>query len=152
MAITKADRALLKTRTRVASAAAVKARAAITTEAEMDAYIRGEEQVEPEPDTPLNPWAHMSIGPAKVVKIVKHFYSAESAEFTPTEIASYALNYPDGTVADTVRMVGFHLRHRLEAREAGEPQRDDSKGVAAAVEAAAARAEAAALELEELEG
>lgn len=152
MAITKAERALLPTRTRVASAAAEKARVAITTDAEMDAYIRGEDQPAPEPAAPLNPWAHMSVGPAKVVKLVKHFYPSESTEFTPTEIAGYFLRYPDGTVADTVRMVGFHLRHRLSARAAGEPQRDDSKGVSLAADAAAARAEAAALELEGLEG
>jgi hypothetical protein len=150
MPLNAEDRKTLTTKAALPGAKPPGATAIPETDAEIDAHIRSENV--PSPSPKLNPWAHVAVGPAKVVALAKHYFPVSAAEFTDKEIASYALHYMSGTVADMVKMVGLHMKDRIDARAAGRPQRDDSKGLAVAASEAEARAAAAAAELESLEG
>lgn len=148
MALTQKDKQeLFGTRARIAGSPDPK-KGDPKTDKELEDFLKGSDPVVA--PTKLNPWAHMAIGPKRVVALVKRFHPTVSKQFTDSEIASYALNYTDDSVGVMVRMVGFHMKDRIEKRKAGSPSRDDSKGQAAAKAAAEARAAAAEAELEEL--
>ena len=68
------------------------------------------------------------------VSWVKRMFADESAKFSDEEIGDFAQHYMDAdrTVADTIKMVGLHMKDRLDKRDAGAPHHDDHTGKALA--------------------
>ncbi len=101
------------------------------TSAEVDAFVT----TVPTPPPPKPPRDHFDGGPVgrvDFVALAKKFFPTESAEFTDEEIGDSAQHYMDDTLAEQMRMVGLHMKDRLDQRADGKPHFDDSKGRAAA--------------------
>ena len=99
------------------------------TSAEINAFVT----TTPTPAPPAPTRDHFTGGPigrGGFVALAKKFFPSEAGEFTDQEIGDYAQHYLDDTVAETLRMVGLHMKDRLEKRTNGQPHFDDSKGLA----------------------
>lgn len=101
-----------------------------TTPADMEAFASAPVATIP-PVPPRDHFYKTALTRTEFVGVVKRVHP-EAADFTDEEIGDYAGYYMDDTLAETLRMVGLHMRDRLDKRSAGAPHFDDSKGLAEA--------------------